>query len=69
MEVSGQLYAPAALLPGVRAPGTPWIGCWVGSRPGPRPLWNPTDCMAPESQNALQGTFLPNFMKIIPCFQ
>jgi len=27
MEVSGQLHAPAALLP-----GTHWIGCWVGPR-------------------------------------
>jgi hypothetical protein len=31
MEVSGQLHAPAAL-PSGRAPGTHWIGGWVGSR-------------------------------------
>jgi hypothetical protein len=30
MEVSGQLHAPAALPPGERAPGTHWIGGWVG---------------------------------------
>jgi hypothetical protein len=30
MEVSGQL--PAALPPGKRAPGTHWIGSWVGPR-------------------------------------
>jgi hypothetical protein len=32
MEVSGQLHAPAALLPMERAPGTNWIGGWVGPR-------------------------------------
>jgi hypothetical protein len=32
MEVSGQLHAPAALPPGERAPGTHWIGGWVGPR-------------------------------------
>jgi hypothetical protein len=31
MEVSGQLYASTALL---RAPGTHWIGGWVGPRAG-----------------------------------
>jgi hypothetical protein len=30
MEVSGQLHAPAALPPKKRAPGTHWIGYWVG---------------------------------------
>jgi hypothetical protein len=34
MEVSGQLHAPAALLPGERAPGTRWIVGWVGPRAG-----------------------------------
>jgi hypothetical protein len=29
MEVSGQLHALAALTPG-RAPGTHWIGGWMG---------------------------------------
>jgi hypothetical protein len=32
MDVSGQLHAPAALPPGERAPGTHWIGGWVGPR-------------------------------------
>jgi hypothetical protein len=32
MGVSGQLHAPAALLPRERSPGTHWIGGWVGSR-------------------------------------
>jgi hypothetical protein len=30
MEVIGQLHAPAALSPRERAPGTHWIGGWVG---------------------------------------
>jgi hypothetical protein len=30
MEVSGQLHAPATLPLGERAPGTHWIGGWVG---------------------------------------
>jgi hypothetical protein len=34
MEVSGQLYALAALPPRKRAPGTYWIGGWVGPRAG-----------------------------------
>jgi hypothetical protein len=34
MEMSGQLYAPAALLPGKEPPGTQWIGGWVGPRAG-----------------------------------
>jgi hypothetical protein len=32
MEVSGQLHAPVALPPRERAPGTHWIGGWVGLR-------------------------------------
>jgi hypothetical protein len=32
MEVSGQLHVPAALPRGERAPGTHWIGDWVGPR-------------------------------------
>jgi hypothetical protein len=32
MEVGSQLYAPAALLPSERAPGTHCIGGWVGPR-------------------------------------
>jgi hypothetical protein len=32
MEVSNQLHALAALPPRERAPGTNWIGDWVGSR-------------------------------------
>jgi hypothetical protein len=32
MEMSGQFHAPAALHPGKRAPGTHWIGDWVGPR-------------------------------------
>jgi hypothetical protein len=35
MEVSGQLHAPAALPPRERAPGTHWIGGWVGPRAVP----------------------------------
>jgi hypothetical protein len=31
---SGQLYAPAALAPKKRAPGTHWIGDWIGLRAG-----------------------------------
>jgi hypothetical protein len=31
MEVTGQLHAPAAFPPG-KAPGTHWIGGWVGPR-------------------------------------
>jgi hypothetical protein len=34
MEVSGQLHAPAALPLGEIAPGTHWIGGWVGPRIG-----------------------------------
>jgi hypothetical protein len=32
MEVSGQLHAPAALLPRKEPPATHWIGGWVGPR-------------------------------------
>jgi hypothetical protein len=32
MEVSDQLYAPAALPPRERAPGIHWIEGWVGPR-------------------------------------
>jgi hypothetical protein len=32
MEVSGQLHAPASLPPRERAPGTHWIGGWVGPK-------------------------------------
>jgi hypothetical protein len=32
MGVRGQRHAPAALYPGERAPGTHWIGDWVGPR-------------------------------------
>jgi len=32
--VSGQLYAPAVLPPREGAPGTHWIGDWVGTRAG-----------------------------------
>jgi hypothetical protein len=32
MEMSGQLHAPAAFIPRERAPGTHWIGGWVGTR-------------------------------------
>jgi hypothetical protein len=34
MEVSSQLHAPAALLPGKRAHGTHFMGSWVDSKPG-----------------------------------
>jgi hypothetical protein len=34
MEVSSQLHAQAALPPRKRAPGTHWIGGWVGPRAG-----------------------------------
>jgi hypothetical protein len=61
MEVSGQLHAPAALPPG-RAPGTNWIGGWVGPRavldavvkrkiPSPRRESNPrTSIVQPVAQ-------------------
>jgi hypothetical protein len=32
--MSDQLHAPAALPFGARAPGTHWIGGWVGPRAG-----------------------------------
>jgi hypothetical protein len=32
MEVSGQLHAPGRFTPKERAPGTHWIGGWVGPR-------------------------------------
>jgi len=32
MEVSGQLHAPAALLPGKKTPGTHRTGGWVNPR-------------------------------------
>jgi hypothetical protein len=35
MEVSGKFHAPAALTPGEGAPGTHWIGGWVGPDAGP----------------------------------
>jgi hypothetical protein len=59
MEVSGQLHAPAALL---QAPGTHWIGGWVGPRavldavakrkiPSPRRESNPrTPIVLPVAQ-------------------
>jgi hypothetical protein len=34
MEVSGQLHASVALPPRERAPGTHWIGGWMGPRAG-----------------------------------
>jgi hypothetical protein len=34
MEVNGQLNTPVGLTPGERAPGTHWIGGWVGPRGG-----------------------------------
>jgi hypothetical protein len=34
MEVSGQLHAPAALLPGERSLSIRWIEGWVGPRAG-----------------------------------
>jgi hypothetical protein len=34
MEVSGQRHASAALTWGEIAPGTHWIGSWVGPRAG-----------------------------------
>jgi hypothetical protein len=34
MEVSGQLHASATLSPEESAPGTYWIGDWVGPRAG-----------------------------------
>jgi hypothetical protein len=62
MEVSGQIYAPAALPPRERAPGTHWIGGWVGPRavlgavvkrkiPNPRRESNPiTPIVQPVAQ-------------------
>ena len=38
MDASGQLHAPAALLPG-KTPGTHWIGGWIWEkRKSPLPL-------------------------------
>jgi hypothetical protein len=34
MKASGQLHAPAVITPRERAPGTHWIGGWVGLRAG-----------------------------------
>jgi hypothetical protein len=34
MEVSCQIYAPAAITPGKRVPGTHWMGGLVDSRAG-----------------------------------
>jgi len=34
MEVSGELHASAALLPGEEPSSTHWIGCRVGPRAG-----------------------------------
>jgi hypothetical protein len=34
MEVSGKFHVPAAYHPGKEAPGTHWIGSWVGPRAG-----------------------------------
>jgi hypothetical protein len=64
MEVSGQLHAPAALPP-EKAPGTHWIGGWVGPRavleavvkrkiPSPRRKSNPrTPIVPPEASDIL----------------
>jgi hypothetical protein len=32
--VSGQLHVPDSFTPGERAPGTHWMGGWVGPRTG-----------------------------------
>jgi hypothetical protein len=62
MEVSGQIHVPAALPPGGKAPGTHWIGGWVGPRtfldavvkskiPSPRRESNPrTPIVQPVAQ-------------------
>jgi hypothetical protein len=56
MQVSGQLHAPAALPPRETAPGTHWIGGWVGHRavldaPSPRRESNPrTPIVQPVAQ-------------------
>jgi hypothetical protein len=34
MELSDQLHAPAALLPGETASGSHWLGGWVDPRAG-----------------------------------
>jgi len=47
MEVSGQLLALAPLPPGARAPGTHWIGGWIGPRAGLNMMMrskNPSSC-------------------------
>jgi len=41
MEVSGQLHAPAALLPGKKTPGTHRTGGWVRPRRGSKKKKNP----------------------------
>jgi hypothetical protein len=54
MEVSGQFHVLAALPPGEIAPGTHWIGGWVG----PRADWDATEnrkhCPCRKSNPAIQ---------------
>jgi hypothetical protein len=62
MEVSDQLHAPARFIPMEKAPGTLWIGGWVGPRavldavvkrkiPSPRRELNPrTPIVQPVAQ-------------------
>jgi hypothetical protein len=38
MVVSGQLHAPGRFITGETAPGTDWIGNWVGLRVGLDPV-------------------------------
>jgi hypothetical protein len=49
MELSGQLYAL-----GERAPGTHWIGDWVGPRRGEEKNLAPTGIRTPTPPSAVQ---------------
>jgi hypothetical protein len=73
MEVSGQFHTPAALLPRERAPGTHWIGGWVGPRASldtvvkrkiPSPCWESnsgTPIVQPVAQQIAVNMYLLYF--------
>jgi hypothetical protein len=49
--VSGQLHAPAALLPRKEPPGTHWMGGWVGPRASlddVEKIYDPTGTRTPD---------------------
>jgi hypothetical protein len=57
MEVNGQLHAPAAILRRERAPGTHWIGGWVGSRAGLDPTYNTSRHIKNNTINVMTVTY------------